>query len=379
MACALSASSGRSRPWRPEHVQHLPQPGDHPDLGQRPPYRSLRQGHPGNLGRAHLLLHGRPADHVLLQAGPVRHPGAGNRRPAGDAFLHHLQFAIGALQLLGDHQARAGRQGFQLPARHPARGPGTGGARAGRAVQRHRLPQPEGPIPQRRRRHHPGDVHGPLVLRHQRQRRYGLRAQRALAEGHHLPPRAGAHGVADSQLQPAHHLRETWPRRALGRLSRLPEPQAAGTDGAGLHGARDLLLRPDALYDRGQAPARSRRLRHEPLSRGVLRCDAAGGQGRRGGACRAGSGSGRGNHRQRYAPGGVHRHRQEQPNRARRDRACRCGQGRPDDSQGLRHGYLRHLQGAQAGWRSRDGAQRRDHRRGRRRRLHPVLLQRAEG
>jgi Flavodoxin reductases (ferredoxin-NADPH reductases) family 1 len=60
------------------------------------------------------------------------------------------------------------------------------------------------------RGHYPGDVDGALVLRHQRQCRHGVRAQRSFAEGHHLPPRAGADGFAHTQLQPAHHLRKAW-------------------------------------------------------------------------------------------------------------------------------------------------------------------------
>src|SRR5471032_2926485 len=50
-------------------------------------------------------------------------------------------------------------------------------------------------LPQRRRRDHPGNVHGPLVLRHQRQCRHGVYPQRPLAQRHHLSPRAGTHGV----------------------------------------------------------------------------------------------------------------------------------------------------------------------------------------
>ncbi len=61
-------------------------------------------------------------------------------------------------------------------------------------------------------------------------------------------------------------------------------------------------------------------------------------------------------------------------NRARRRR-----QARPAHSEGLRDGHLRHLQGNEDRRRGGDGAQRRDHRRGCRRRLHPLLLQRAQG
>ena len=218
---------------------------------------------------------------LFFFAGPVRHPGAGDRRRAGDALLHHLQLALGALQLLHHHQAGAGRAGFQLAARQPQGRPGATGARSGRPVQRHRLPGRQGAVPLRRGRHHPGNVHGALVLRHQRQRRHGLRPQRPFAEGHHLPPRAGAHGLADRQLQPAHHLRAPRPRRSLGRLPWLPEPAHAGTYRPGLPRAGNLLLRPDALYERGEAPAAGPRLRHEPLPRGSLRADSAGGPRRR--------------------------------------------------------------------------------------------------
>ncbi|OMP13795.1 protein SIX6OS1-like protein, partial [Corchorus olitorius] len=119
-------------------------------------------------------------------------------------------FAVGALQLLDHGQARTGRAGVQLPPRHHARRRRAAGAWPGGVVQRHRFPGGQGAVPLRWRRHHPGDVDGALVLRHQRQRRHGVRAQRPFAEGHHLPPRAGTDGVAHSQLQPAHHLREAW-------------------------------------------------------------------------------------------------------------------------------------------------------------------------
>ncbi len=62
-----------------------------------------------------------------------------------------------------------------------------------------------------------------------------------------------------------------------------------------------------------------------------------------------------------------------------RNRTRRGSQAGPADSQGLRHGDLWHVQGVEAGRRSRDGAQRRHHRRRRGRRLHPVVLQRTQG
>ena len=79
-------------------------------------HRAMRQSHSGNLGRAHLLFYGRPADSVLFQARAVRHSGTGNRRRPGDAFVHHLQLTVGAVQFFGDYQARAGRPGVQLVA-----------------------------------------------------------------------------------------------------------------------------------------------------------------------------------------------------------------------------------------------------------------------
>ena len=195
--------------WRAVHDhQRLPQSGYDADLDQRSPSGALRQGDPGNLGCAHLLLHGRSAGAVFLQAGAVRHPGAGDRRPADHAFLHHLQLAFGALQLLHHHQAGAGRQGLELAARQPQGRRRGASAWAGGPVQCHRFPHRQGAVSFRWCRHHAGDVDGALVLRHQCQCRHGLRAQRSFAEGHHLPARAGAHGGADQQLQPARHLRE---------------------------------------------------------------------------------------------------------------------------------------------------------------------------